>query len=88
MQNETTPDRSQQHAKLLTYKQRQVLVFLQRDNTDKLQVLLSIWSSASDAQVRALVEVETDDHAMVAFDSFTDETVAEFIEAAGMADVL
>lgn len=88
MQTETTLDRSQQHAKLLTYINRQVLVFLTRNSDDKLQVLVQLWSSSADHQVRALVEVETDDQAMIAFDSITDETIGELIASFGMADVL
>jgi hypothetical protein len=88
MHDDSTESRSQQHAKILTYINQQVLVFLHRDSSEKLQVLVQVWSRSSDHQVRALVDVETDDQAMVAFDSFTDETIGQFIEAAGIDVVL
>lgn len=85
MQNDLS--RSQLFAKLLTFNERQALVFLQRDNTDKLNVVVQLWSSAHDAQVRALVDVETDDQAQFVFDNLTDETLGEFVEASGLGSI-
>jgi hypothetical protein len=87
MRNEPQP-RSQRFAKLLDYQGRQALVFLQRDNTEKLNVIVQVWSDAHDAQIRALVDVETDDLAEVAFDSFDNASLAQFIEASGLAAAL
>ena len=87
MQSEPQP-RSQQFAKLLTYQGQQALVALQRDGDDNLSVIVQMWSNSADAQIRALVALQSDDQAQVAFDSFDVESLAQFIDASGMADAL
>lgn len=81
MQNEQTPPRSRQFAKLLTYRDGQALAFLQRSPDDKLVVVVQLWSDAADHQVRAVIETERDDQTLFVFDNLTDETLAEFINA-------
>lgn len=87
MQNDTE-QRSQRFAKILNTDHGQALVFLQRDNSDDLQVIVQLWSRSSDHQVRALVQLDTDDQALVAFDSITEETIGDLIASSGMLEVL
>jgi hypothetical protein len=87
MQNETSP-RSQQFAKLLTYQGKQALAFLQRTSDDDLNVVVQLWSDDADHQIRALIATEHDDQAQVAFDSLDDQSLAQFIEASGLAGLL
>lgn len=87
MQNEHTP-RSQQFAKLLTYRDRQALAFLQRSPDEKLVVVVQLWSDAADHQIRAVIETEHDDQVQFVFDNLDDASIAEFIDASGLANLL
>jgi hypothetical protein len=87
MQNDSPP-RSQHFAKLLEYQGSQALVFLQRDNTEKLAIIVQLWSDAHDHQLRAALTFEHDDQAVVAFDSIIDGTIDELIEGTGLAAAL
>jgi Mg/Co/Ni transporter MgtE len=87
MQNETPP-RSRHFAKLLAYRDSQALAFLQRTPDDNLVVVVQLWSDAADHQIRAVIELQSDDQTQVVFDSLTDETLAEFIERSPLGEAL
>lgn len=87
MQNDSPP-RSQRFAKLFDWTYSQALVFLQRDSTEKLAIIVQLWGDFHDHQLRAALTFEHDDQAVVAFDSVTAETIGELIEGTGLAAVL
>lgn len=80
--------RSQRFAKILKSDHGQALVFLQRDETDALQLIVQLWSRSSDHQLRAMVQCDTDDLVLAAFDAITDETIGELVVSTGMVDAL
>lgn len=76
------------HAKTITHDGRQVLAYLYRDSTDALCVALQMWVAASDEQLRAVVQVETDEEAILWFSQLDETTIAAALDGTGLAATL
>lgn len=89
MSNTHSNLRVQQHAKLLRYEDRQVLVFLSRNESDDLAIFVQVWVASCDHQLRATIVLQVeDDLIQVAFEALDDETIGDALEFMGVLDRL
>lgn len=80
--------RVQEHAKLLRYRDRQALAFLQRD--EALMIVVQLWCASQDHQLRVAFGVDGADDAVIAnaFMDLTDETLAAALDQLGVGETL
>lgn len=88
MQQDTSHNRSQSHAKLFDTDRGQVLAYLNRDENDALTVLLQMWVDHTDEPLRALIRGENDDVTLFIFESLDDEGVPQVIDELGMVETI
>lgn len=72
-------------AKIFNHGDRQVLVYLMREEED-LAILAQVWIAASDEQYRCLVQFESDDQAEHVFDWLDDTTLEDFLAEVGASE--
>lgn len=89
MQNEAAQKRVTAHAKLFTVNDdRQVLCMLQRAADEDLAVIVQVWVAGEDHQLRAVIQVTSDERAQECFDGITDENIADVLEQVGINGVI
>ena len=77
-----------EHAKLLSYGDRQVLAYIYRDEGDAMCVVLQMWVAATDEQIRAVVKTDSDEDAILFFDGISDLTLPKVIADIGIMNEL
>ena len=85
-----TSPRTQNHAKLLRYADRQALAFLTRVD-DVLSIIVQLWCASQDHQLRVAINVDgaTDDEVIGnAFGDLNDESLALCLDELGVAAML
>ena len=65
--------RERTHAKLFTVENRQVVAYLNRDDSDDLSVILQLWVASTDEQLRIALRGADDALTQLLFDDLTDE---------------
>lgn len=82
--------RVQQHAKLLTYRGRQLLAYLYRDENDALTIVMQLWFAPTDEQLRVSMSYPSmsDDVVGLMFEDLDDASVADTLDHLKIPDVL
>jgi len=90
MQTEThTPEsRAAQFAKLLTFEEQQVLVYLYRNSTDDLTIVAQLWVALTDEQIRLEIGTDSDDVTMEVFQELNQDNVEEFVRQLGIPEII
>lgn len=91
MQNEpdsTAQQREASFAKLLEYEQRQVLVYLYRNEDDDLAIVFQMWVALTDEQIRADITAKTDELAMKIFENLDQSNVGEIVRQLGIPEII
>lgn len=74
-------------AKLFDINDRQILVYLYRDEDDLLSVVVQLWVAHTDEQLRAQIDVKDDSIAQNLFDTISDCNIDLLIKDIGFNDV-
>lgn len=77
-----------QHAKTLTWQDRQVLAWLKRNDDNALCINLQLWIAFSDEQLQARIECESDEAVEYVFDSLDDATIAQTLDQIGIPELI
>lgn len=96
MQTETLTaahKRERTHAKLLSWGDRQVLAFVQRDNDGALAVILQLWVAATDEQLQINMQIKgIGDHGdtvnQMVFDEIDDEKLPAIMDELGIPAII
>jgi hypothetical protein len=64
-----------QHAKLLTYGDRQALAFVQRGDAETLEIIIQLWVASEDHQLRVSIAFGSDDMTLAAFERLDQENL-------------
>lgn len=78
-----------QHAKLLSYGDRQALAFVQRnDENEKLEVIIQLWVASEDHQLRAALCFGDDALTYAAFEALDDEGLEKVFATLSIPETL
>lgn len=92
MQNDTDQSASDkrvtEHAKLLTYENRQVLAYLFRDEDEELKVIVQLWVARTDDKLQICLGTPSDDVSQNIFDSLDDESIALVFQELGIMGIV
>jgi hypothetical protein len=80
--------REKAHAKLLSYGERQALVYLYRDANDALALIVQLWVAQTDEQLRVQIDFGCDHTAQAAFDSLDDESLPHALSGLNLPAML
>jgi hypothetical protein len=82
-------ERKKCFAKLLTYKGRQILVYLYRCDGDHLVLVMQLWVGRTDEQLRIEINVPDDDEGIYSiFQKTCDENIETFLDETGVSALL
>lgn len=85
---DTAEQRAACFAKLMTFEKRQVLAYLQRDQNDKLSIIVQLWVAHTDEQLRVAITTEADDLTTIIFHSLNDESLPLMLGELGVPAML
>lgn len=86
--DQVAQQREREHSKLFMVEGRQVVAFLNRDDSDDLVVILQLWVASTDEQLRVAIRAGSDDAAQDVFDALTDEAIPLILDELGVAEIL
>lgn len=76
------------HAKLFSVDHRQVVAYLNRDDSDALVVLLQLWVARTDEQLRVAVKSQSDALTQEIFDALNDEGISLVLAELGVPEMI